>query len=259
MADLIATEAYAQSIGGANVSYTPNLGCTKFRAIALGCKVVGTYTDNQLVCQKDLDKISTVTYSLRNLTDAYLYNIRVQAGSCVFTGNIPTGGVLYTTTAPSSSSWTTSNIGLNTVNPSPDPNTYSYIIQNPTTYIYTVSRQNPDSIAGNNTGVYMLSSTNTTLIGTKNYVQYLDIPSNFIIYVKANTTGYIGRFRGMHYADQSGPPVAMINGNQYGVLYTVINTSSNTNRYPAGTIIEPWRLVKKFIYNSNIYYYFIDI
>ena len=46
MADLIATEAYAQSIGGANVSYTPNLGCTKSRAIALGCKVLGTYTDN---------------------------------------------------------------------------------------------------------------------------------------------------------------------------------------------------------------------
>ena len=54
MADLIATEAYAQSIGGGTTSYTPNLGCTKSRAIALGCEVSGTYTDKQLVCQKDL-------------------------------------------------------------------------------------------------------------------------------------------------------------------------------------------------------------
>lgn len=54
MADLIATEAYAQSIGGTPISYTSNLGCTKSRAIALGCDVAGTYTNNQLVCQKDL-------------------------------------------------------------------------------------------------------------------------------------------------------------------------------------------------------------
>ena len=46
MADLIATEAYAQSIGYIPISYTSNLGCTKSRAIALGCNVAGTYTDN---------------------------------------------------------------------------------------------------------------------------------------------------------------------------------------------------------------------
>ena len=57
MADLIATEAYAQSIGGAPISYTSNLGCTKSRAIALGCDVAETYIDNQLVCKKDLCKM----------------------------------------------------------------------------------------------------------------------------------------------------------------------------------------------------------
>ena len=64
MADLIATEGYAQSIGGANISYTSNLGCTKSRAIALGCNVSGNYTYNQLVCQKDLSKATKVyTYN----------------------------------------------------------------------------------------------------------------------------------------------------------------------------------------------------
>ena len=60
----IATEAYAQSVSGRNVSYTSNLGCTKSRAIALGCDVAGTYLNNQLVCQKDLSKaVKTYTYN----------------------------------------------------------------------------------------------------------------------------------------------------------------------------------------------------
>lgn len=54
MANLIATEAYAKSVGGKNISITSNLCCTKSRAIDLGCNVLGTYADNQLVCQKDL-------------------------------------------------------------------------------------------------------------------------------------------------------------------------------------------------------------
>ena len=80
MADLIATEAYAQSIGGANISYTSNLGCTKSRAIALGCDVAGTYANNQLVCQKDLSKAvkiyayhCSITYSSSH--DAIFYII----------------------------------------------------------------------------------------------------------------------------------------------------------------------------------------
>ena len=56
MADLIATEAYAKSIGGAPISYTSNLGCTKSRAEDVGCTVKGNYANNQLVCKKDLVK-----------------------------------------------------------------------------------------------------------------------------------------------------------------------------------------------------------
>ena len=74
MADLIATEGYAQSIGVTNISYTFNLGCTKSRAIALGCDVAGTYLNNQLVCQKDLSKaVKTYTYNC-NVTYSSSYD-----------------------------------------------------------------------------------------------------------------------------------------------------------------------------------------
>lgn len=64
MSNKIATEEYAQSIGWRNTPYTYNLGCTKSRAIALGCNVSGNYIFNQLVCQKDLSKATKVyTYN----------------------------------------------------------------------------------------------------------------------------------------------------------------------------------------------------
>lgn len=128
MANLIATEQYAKNIGGVNTSYTPSLGCTKSRAIALGCTVAGTYSNNQLVCQKDLSKPSPVQYSLRNLTTDYITKIRIQAGSCIFTGDLPAGGVLYNTGVPSGSSWSINGSTSNVyeVYPAPDPNTYSY-------------------------------------------------------------------------------------------------------------------------------------
>ena len=64
MSNKIATEAYAQSIGWRNIPYTSNLGCTRSRAIALGCNVSGNYTYNQLVCEKDLSKATKVyTYN----------------------------------------------------------------------------------------------------------------------------------------------------------------------------------------------------
>lgn len=132
MADLIATEAFAQSKGGANISYTSNLGCTKSRAIALGCNVAGTYTDNQLVCQKDLSKPSTTKYSLRNASSDYLTDVRIQAGSCVFTGDLPPNGKLYSTGVPSSSSWSIlvngSISNIYKVYPAASPDTYSYTI-----------------------------------------------------------------------------------------------------------------------------------
>lgn len=132
MADLIATEAYAKSIGGKNISYTSNLGCTKSRAVALGCTVAGTYANNQLVCQKDLSKTSTKTYSLKNITSDYLTNVRIQAGSCIFTGNLPAGGVLYTTSIPSGSSWIITINGRTSiaykVEPSPSSTNYWYTL-----------------------------------------------------------------------------------------------------------------------------------
>ena len=64
MSNKIATEAYAQSVSGKNASYTSNLGCTKSRAIALGCDVVGTYLNNQLVRKEDLSKaVKIYTYN----------------------------------------------------------------------------------------------------------------------------------------------------------------------------------------------------
>ena len=130
MADLIATEAYAQSIGGASISYTSNLGCTKSRAIALGCNVAGTYVNNQLVCQKDLSKPGVTSYSLKNNSPDYFTNVRIYAGNCIFSGNFPAGSVLYTTSIPSGSSWTiTINGSTSTaykVEPSPSSTNRSY-------------------------------------------------------------------------------------------------------------------------------------
>ena len=71
MADLIATEAYAKSIGGKDISYISDLGCTKSRAIDLGCEVSGNYIYNQLVCEKDLSKATKV----------YTYNCNISYSS----------------------------------------------------------------------------------------------------------------------------------------------------------------------------------
>ena len=132
MADLIATEAYAKNIGGKNVSYTSNLGCTKSKAIALGCKVAGTYVDNQLVCQKDLSKPGVTSYSLKNNSTDYFTTARIQAGNCIFTGSLPAGGVLYTTLIPSGSSWIiTINGSTSTaykVEPSPSSTNHYYTL-----------------------------------------------------------------------------------------------------------------------------------
>lgn len=58
MANLIATEYYAYSIGGSG-SYNSNLCCTKSRATQLNCSVSGSYSNNQLVPQNALSRSSS--------------------------------------------------------------------------------------------------------------------------------------------------------------------------------------------------------
>lgn len=54
MADIFATEQDAKNIGGIG-TVTANLLLVKNKAASFGCKVKGTYADNQIVCKKDLD------------------------------------------------------------------------------------------------------------------------------------------------------------------------------------------------------------
>lgn len=261
MADLIATEAYAQSIGGANISYTSNLGCTKSRAIALGCDVTGTYTDKQLICQKDLSKTSTIKYSLKNSSSDNLTNIKVQAGSCIFTGTFAPKTILYSTTAPSDISWSiTINGSPSTaymVYPAPDSNIRSYILQKKS-YRYEISFTPKNTVEGNLTRVFILSNMDSSLVNTTYYISAKGITSNYTIYTKTNSSGTIGNFIGNQCTNQGGP-ITMVNGNKYSILYTIIDTSSNTDKYPAGTITKKWIRVCEFEFNSNVDYYQFNI
>ena len=257
MEDLIATEAYAQSIGGGTTLYTPNLGCTKSRAIALGCEVSGTYTDKQLVCQKDLSKTSTVTYSVRNRSLDYLTNVTIVAGNCRFAGDFAPKAVLYSTGVPSGNSW---SIVINgsvssdyMVYPTPNSTIYSYLFQKKD-YVYEISL-NPyaDAITGSYTRVFILSNMDQSLVGTRNTISSQGISSHYTIYTNTNSSGTIGQFIGNQCTNQGGP-LDMVNGNTYSILYTVIDTSVNTNQYPAGAIIRAWRRVYEFKFDSNKYY-----
>lgn len=131
MANLIATEAYAQSIGGKHFPYTPNLCCTKSRAVALGCVVSEIYTDNQLVSEEYIIKENITQYSLINKTYDHLTNVRIQAGNCVFTGDLPPKGKLYSTGVPSGSSWSilvnNSMPTTQEVYPAPSMDCYEYV------------------------------------------------------------------------------------------------------------------------------------
>ena len=181
MANLVATEDYARSIGGTSASYTHNLCCTKLRAIALGCDVAGTYTDYQLVCQKDLSKASTIKYSLRNASSDYLTNVRIWAGSCVFTGNLPPGGILYTTSAPGSSSWSISINGsisnIYKVYPAASPDTYSYAINVaiPDTTVTMNTYTTPDYYYEVSISINGINENNETLYFNDLYYPKLDI------------------------------------------------------------------------------------
>jgi hypothetical protein len=56
MADLIANEGFALTVGGGSCSsYSATRAVTKSKAVAFGCTIrVNTYVDNQLVKKKDL-------------------------------------------------------------------------------------------------------------------------------------------------------------------------------------------------------------
>ena len=58
----IANEGEAKTKGGSTVAVTSNKGCTKTRAIALNCTVVGNYANNQLVKYSSLGKNVVVTH-----------------------------------------------------------------------------------------------------------------------------------------------------------------------------------------------------
>lgn len=70
MANLIATEYYAYSIGGSG-SYDSNRGCTKSRATQLNCSVSGSYSNNQLVPQNALSRASSGSSSGWTTTSSY--------------------------------------------------------------------------------------------------------------------------------------------------------------------------------------------
>lgn len=103
MADKIATEGYAHDIGSnKNVSYTSNRGCTKDRAIALGCKLSSPssgYSSNRLVRESDLRRPGG-TFTLKNNTSYPIngsWDYEVSAGEVFLTGD-PGPGQTYTCT-----------------------------------------------------------------------------------------------------------------------------------------------------------------
>ena len=260
MANLIATEAYAQSIGGTNInSFSPYQGCTKARAIIFGCEVAGTYEDNQLVCQKDLSKASTVVkYSLRSISPDYLSNFTARAGSCKFEGALASGQVLYSTATPSGSSWSITVNGYSStaymIYPNPSPNIYDYKFDK-TNYIYDIYFQgNPISM--NLTRVFILSKLigHDDLIGSKNNISYWDGINNCIIYAPSHATGYIGSFKGNKYTRQN-EHLTMINNNQYDILYTTITGNDITT----STLNEEWKHIGSLTFFSNTYKYSFNL
>lgn len=264
MANLIATEQYAKNIGGVNTSYTPNLGCTKSRAIALGCTVAGTYSDNQLVCQKDLSKTSTIQYLLRNSSTDYLTNVKIQAGSCIFTGNLPSGGVLYTTVVPSGSSWSITINGSTSssyiVYPNPNSNVRSYTL-NKQTYRYEVHFTQSNKLSTNLVNVFLLSNMDTTLVGTKNYIKRQGSATDDCLIYYPNTVHsneYIGTFKGNMCHNQGGP-ITMTNGSKYCILHTIIDAGRSDAEGDPGYITTPWKRLCEFTFYSGTYQYSLNV
>lgn len=178
MSNKIATEAYAQSVSGRNTSYTPNLGCTKSRAMALGCNISGNYTYNQLVCEKDLSKATKV----------YTYNCTVHYSS------------------------------------SQQKNRF-----------YTIS--------------------DYSLIGSKKKIQ-ASTAANCQFYTLSPTTII---FHGNKYVNNSGT-FDMISGQTYYIIYvSTEGFSSDMTELPPGDMLDNWKEAGRFIYDSSIENYNINL
>ena len=254
MADLIATEAYAQSIGGVPISYTSNLGCTKSRAIALGCDVAGTYTDNQLVRKEDLSKKTiTLQYSLKNLSSDNLTNVKIQAGSCIFTGNLPVDNVLYTTTVPSGKSWTITINGITSntymVYPTPRFSCHDYYLDI-NTYRFDITISSGSNLQSGQTRIFMLSNMDNTLVGTK-----FQVNGNHIRTIV--NSGHAGQLVGRTCYNKT-QSITMINGNKYSVLYTIVTDYGLTGT-PIGNMVISWQRIHEFIFHSDEYYYSFNL
>ena len=254
MAYIIATETYAQSIGGVPISYISNLGCTKSRAIALGCDVAGTYTDNQLVRKEDLSKKTiTLQYALKNISSDYLTNVRIQAGSCVFAGNLPVDSVLYTTTAPSGKSWTiTINGSTSTtymVYPTPHFSCHDYYLDI-NTYRFDIAISSASNLQSGQTRIFMLSNMDNTLVGTK-----LQVNGDHIRTIV--NSGHAGQLVGRTCYNKDGS-IIMINGNNYSVLYTIVTDYGLTGT-PIGNMVIDWQRIHEFKFQSDKYYYSFNL
>lgn len=178
MADLIATEAYAQSVGWRNIPYTSSLGCTRSRAIALGCNVSGNYTYNQLVCEKDLSKATKV----------YTYNCTIH----------------YSNNQQKNRFYTISDNSLIDSKKDIEANTSAFC-------------------------------TLTTIRPSKIY------------------------FFGNTYVNNSGT-YNMISGQTYYIIYVPIDGPKTDNyRLPPGNMLDNWREAGRFIYNSSILDYDINL
>lgn len=254
MANLIATEAYAQSVGGTPISYTSNLGCTKSRAITLGCDVAGTYTDNQLVRKEDLSKKTiTLQYSLKNLSSDNLTNVKIQAGNCIFTGNLPVDNVLYTTTVPSGKSWTITINGITSntymVYPTPRFSCRDYYLDI-NTYRFDITISSGSNLQSGQTRIFMLSNMDNTLVGTK-----FQVNGNHIRTIV--NSGHAGQLVGRTCYNKT-QSITMINGNKYSVLYTIVTDYGLTGT-PIGNMVISWQRIHEFIFHSDEYYYSFNL
>ena len=254
MAYIIATEAYAKSIGGAPISYTSNLCCTKSRAIALGCDVAGTYIDNQLVRKEDLSKKTiTLQYTLKNNSTDYFNNVLISAGNCRFTGTFAPKTTLYSTSAPSGKSWTITINGITSntymVYPTPSFRCNNYYLDI-NTYRFDIAISSGSNLQSGQTRIFMLSNMDNTLVGTKFQVNGDHIRTS-------TNSGHAGQLVGRTCYNKNGS-ITMIDGNNYSVLYTIVTDYGLTST-PIGNMVISWQRIHEFTFHSDEDYYSFNV